>query len=219
MGEGRGTKLAAAGKRPTIFTGGRHEAHALACSRNPVLAVLAVSAARSRPDRPGRRQAATATIHQGVNTTTRGSSCTANELITSAARPFTSARHASMLGTGGNTTPHGCDSPTAGRHGGRSPSTARAPPDEVLKLVWHEQARGETDANTCHQRHGADRFGRRRGEGQPSTRSGAARPASRRTRRRPRRSCNTATAPAAGIAAVAEEVLAGRDAGGASTRC
>src|SRR4051812_2193790 len=109
--------------------------------------VLAVAAPGAAAD-PTWAPASTATVHPGVNTTTDGSSCTANFIYFDASNVYIGqAAHCS--GTGGNTATNGCTSPTLPVGTAVTVDGAGRPGTMVYNSWATMQSRGETDANTC----------------------------------------------------------------------
>ena len=92
--------------------------------------------------------AASATIHPGVNTTTDGSSCTANFIYTNGSTVYIGqAAHCS--GTDGNTATDGCTSHTL-PEGTQVQVDGASHPGVMVYNSWAEmQRRGETDPDTC----------------------------------------------------------------------
>jgi hypothetical protein len=92
--------------------------------------------------------ASTATIHPGVNTTTAGSSCTANFIYQQGTTVYIGqAAHCS--GTDGNTATNGCSAGTL-PEGTQVQVDGASHPGVMVYNSWAEmQKRGETDPDTC----------------------------------------------------------------------
>jgi hypothetical protein len=116
--------------------------------RFAVLATLATLALAGTADAAPTWAPAPGAIHPGVNTTTNGSSCTANFVYYDATNVYIGqAAHCS--GTDGNTATNGCSAGTLPVGTAVEVDGASQPGTMVYNSWATMQARGETDADTC----------------------------------------------------------------------